>query len=186
MTPQTGPQHTLRRIIGSKGKEKFRAWIKHWGKSFVPRPDSIAEDAARFRNDMRDQYNVCFPQRKVKIRKIDEKKPWLNDPELIGLIKERDKLYARNLKQPGGLLQTDLDRLQAFSADVNKRRKDMKKSFFAERLGEAGKDAKKAWSVIHGFTGKQQKNNISCRTFEDGGASITGDQAIADSSRVFS
>ena len=57
----------------------------------------------------------------------------------------------------------------------------MKKSFFAEALGEAGKDSRKAWSTINSFIGKQQTNGNSCQTFEDCGTPVTGDQAIADS-----
>ena len=31
----------------------------------------MVESATRFRNELRDGYNGCFPQKKVKIRKID-------------------------------------------------------------------------------------------------------------------
>ena len=61
VSPQEGPRYALRRVIGDQGKEKFRLWVKQWGDSFAPRADSVAMDAARFRNELRDEYNKCFP-----------------------------------------------------------------------------------------------------------------------------
>ena len=175
------PQYTLRRVIGEKGKENFRKWVKEWGESFAPRVESVAEDAARFRNEFRDGYNKFFPQKRVKISGIDIKKPWLNDAELLGLMKQRDRLYARNLKHPGGLSRADLALLHGLSSEVNRRRKDMKRAFFAQRLNEAGKDSRKAWGVLHDFIGRSGKSAAPCRTFDDNGTPITGDQNIADS-----
>ena len=76
----------------------------------------MAEDVARFRNEIRDEYDRCFPQKRVRLRNIDKRKPWLNDAELLGLIKERDRLYSRNLKQPGGLTHAELALLLAVLA----------------------------------------------------------------------
>ena len=120
-----GPEYSLRRVIGDRGKLRFREWLGEWGETVAPRVETVAEDAARFRNELRDGYNKCFPQKKVRIRRIDKTKPWLNDAELLGLMKRRDKLYARNLKQPGGLAHADLALLRELSADVNRRRKDI-------------------------------------------------------------
>ena len=116
------PGYTLKRVIGDKGKERFREWLGNWGESFAPRVESVAEDAAGFRNELRDEYNKCFPQKRVRVRRIDKTKPWLNDAELLGLIKRRDVLYARNLKHPGGLSPADLLLLRELAALVNKRR----------------------------------------------------------------
>ena len=180
VSPQEGPRYALRRVIGDQGKEKFRLWVKQWGDSFAPRADSVAMDAARFRNELRDEYNKCFPLKKVKVRKIDETKPWLNDRELLALMRKRDGLYVRNLKRPGGLPQAGLDLLRTLSAEVNRRRKDLKRSYFAQGLSDAGKNSREAWRVLHSFIGKQSKVGASCRTFDSGGVPITGDQAIAD------
>ena len=48
--------------------------------------------------------------------------------------------------------------LRGLSAEVNQRRKDMKRAFFAKRLNEAGKDSRKAWGVLHDFIGKSGKS----------------------------
>ena len=178
---QGGPQYTLKRVIGDKGKERFRLWVEEWGKSFAPQVNSVAEDAARFRNELRDEYNKCFPLKKVKVCKINEIKPWLNDVGLLDMIRKRDRLYTRNLKRPGGLSHADLALLRSLTAGVNKQRKDLKRSYFARRLEDAGKDSGKAWRVLHSFIGKQSKGSASCRTFDSDGVPITGDQAIADS-----
>ena len=84
---ETGPQYTLKREMGIKNKERFRNWVQDWGRDFAPGVDSIVEDAIRFRNEFRDGYNKCFPQKRVKIRRIDIRKPWLNDDTLKGKIK---------------------------------------------------------------------------------------------------
>ena len=47
------PGYTLKRVIGDKGKERFREWLGNWGESFAPRVESVAEDAAGFRNELR-------------------------------------------------------------------------------------------------------------------------------------
>ena len=118
--------------------------MEEWGKSFAPRANSVVEDAATFRNELRDEYNKCFPQKKVRVRKIERTKPWLCDAELLGLMKRRDRLYARHLKQPGGLQLADLASLRSLSAEVTRQRKDLKRSHFAQKLNEAGGDSKKA------------------------------------------
>ena len=59
-----GPQYTLKRLYGKNGKERFKNWVKNWGESFTPTVDSVNEDATRFRNEFRDEYNKCFPQKK--------------------------------------------------------------------------------------------------------------------------
>ena len=58
----------------------------------------MAEDAIRFKNEFRDGYNRFFPQRKVRIRRIDLRKPWLDDDTLKDKIKERNGLYALKLR----------------------------------------------------------------------------------------
>ena len=50
----------------------------------------MVEDAIRFRNEFRDGYNECFPQRKIRIKKIDIRKPWLDNDSLKGKIKEKE------------------------------------------------------------------------------------------------
>ena len=66
-----GPSFTLKRKIGVEGKERFRTWVKNWGKNFAPKTISVAEDSIKFRNELRDEYNLCFPLKRIKIRKIE-------------------------------------------------------------------------------------------------------------------
>ena len=172
---------TLKRVMNDKGKERFRKWVKVWGESFMPRVDSVAEDAARFRNELRDEYNVCFPQKKVRIRPIDEKKPWLNDASFLNKVRARDKLYARQLKRRGGLSSVDGSRLRDLTDEVNRQRKDMKRAYFSQKLNETGKNSKQAWKVLHDFIGRSGRCQIPCQSFVRNGASITDDQDIAES-----
>jgi hypothetical protein len=61
--------------MGVRNTFRFRNWVKIWGKKYAPQADSKVEDVERFRNEFRDGYNECFPQKKVKIRLIDIRKP---------------------------------------------------------------------------------------------------------------
>ena len=82
--------------MGTENLEKFRNWVKDWDKTVKIGVNTVVDDAIRFRNELRDGYNTCFPQRKVKIRKIDLRKPWLDDDLLKNKIKERNTLCAWN------------------------------------------------------------------------------------------
>ena len=91
----------------------------------------------------------------------------------LALMKKRDRLYARNLKKPGGLGQADIVKLRELTALVSRRCRDMKRAYFAERLNDAGSNSKKAWEVLHSFIDKQGKGGAPCRTFEKEGTLIT-------------
>ena len=54
-------------LLWVRNKERFRNLVKEWGEKFAPGIDSIVEDSIRFRNEFRDGYNKCFPQKRVKI-----------------------------------------------------------------------------------------------------------------------
>ena len=166
--------------MGIRNKEMFKGWVKDWGENFVPGAVSVVEDSIRFRNEFRDGYNKCFPQKKVKIRKIDLRKPWLNDDTLKGKIKERNRLYALGLK--GRLGPYEADQLRLLTSEVDHLRKSLKKTFFARQLSEAGKNSKAAWRVLHDFIGKTgNKRGSQCRAFSCGGRIITRDSEIAGS-----
>ena len=138
------------------------------------------EDAIRFKNEFRDGYNRFFPQRRVRIKKIDLRKPWLDDDTLKEKIKERNRLYA--LKLRGGIerVPDGSDRLRSLTLEVGQLRRQLKKSYFAEQLSRAGKDSKAAWRVLHGFIGKLGKGGgINCRTFSCDGRVLTRDSDIA-------
>ena len=60
-----GPQYKLKRKMGIGNFERFRKWVKDWSKTVKIGVDTVADDAIRFRNELRDGYNTCFPQRKT-------------------------------------------------------------------------------------------------------------------------
>jgi hypothetical protein len=115
------------------------------------------EDVERFRNEFRDGYNECFPQKKVKIRKIDIRKPWLDDDSLKGKVKERNQLYALNLKTTVGLRPNEANQLRFLTTEVGHLRKSLKKEFFVKELSGAVKNSRA------GKVGKQCAS--SCRTY---------------------
>merc|ERR1711911_49855 len=100
--------------------ERFRQWVKNWGSNFASRVDSVVEDSIRFRNELRDGYNQCFPQKRVRVRNIDIRKPWLDDDILKGKIKEKNRLYALKLRTSGGLSSVDADRLGVLTSEVGR------------------------------------------------------------------
>ena len=102
----------------------------------------MAEDAIRFKNEFRDGYNRFFPQRRVRIKKIDLRKPWLDDDTLKEKIKERNGLYALKLK--GGIewVPDGTDHLRSLTLEVGQLRRQLKKSYFAEQLSRALEQAR--------------------------------------------
>ena len=113
--------------------------------------------------------------KRVKIRKSDKKKPWLCDDAFLSKLREKNKLYACHLREKDGLSPTDSDRMRELT------RRDLKRSFFARRLSEAGKNSKAAWRVLHDFIGKPGKSDAPCRTFVNNGRSVVGDPEVAES-----
>ena len=69
-------------------------------------------------------------------------------------IKERNRLYALNLRATGGLVPVAIDRLRVLTSEVGHLRQQLKKSFFSKQLSEAGRDSRAAWRVLHDFIGK--------------------------------
>ena len=105
----------------------------------------MLDDAVRFRNEFRDGYNECFPQKRVKIRKIDVRKPWLDDDTLKGKIKERNRLYTLKLKASNGLVPEEADQLRTLTSEVGQLRQGLKNLFLpnnsvrqARTLGQPG------------------------------------------------
>ena len=84
-----GPQYVLKRKITEQGKVKYGEMIKQWSHNFVPQVESVEDDAANFRNQVRDMYDICFPQKKVKVNVKDIHKPWLCDDGFIAMVREK-------------------------------------------------------------------------------------------------
>ena len=140
----------------------------------------MADDATRFRNEFRDAYNRFFPQKKVKLNKLDYLKPWLNDDNLLSKIKQRNRLYTLSLREAHLMTPARFQELKRLTAEVNSLRRQLKKSFFARQLDEAGKNSKVAWRVLNDFIGKPGREEITCKTFLYDNKTITEDLDIAE------
>ena len=138
--PEGVSQFTLKREMKIRNKERFRIWLKEWSRTVTVGIDSVAEDAIRFKNEFRDGYNRFFPQRRVRIKKIDLRKPWLDDDTLKEKIKERNRLYALKLRGEIEQVPDGSDRLRSLTLEVGQLRRQLKKSYFAEQLSRAGKN----------------------------------------------
>ena len=134
-----GPRYTWKRDLRVRHKERFREWVNDWGQRVNFGVDSIEEDVNQFRNELRDGYNNCFPLKRIKVRKLDIEKPWLNDATLLSKIKERNRLYA--LQITGELTPPGISDLRRLTNEVTRLRRDLKRSYFARRLDEAGKNS---------------------------------------------
>ena len=99
----------------------------------------------------------------------------MNDDTLLGKIKERNRLYALQLKGTG----PDVGSLRRLTLEVNHLRRDLKRAYFTRRLIEAGRDSRAMWKVLHNLIDRQEKTGSSCRTFFRNGVPITGDSDIA-------
>ena len=70
--------------------ERLEAW------SFdEERALGVEGNVARFRNAFRDLYDESFPWAEDRRIKRDEEKPWLDDGEFKGLVREKGELYSR-------------------------------------------------------------------------------------------
>ena len=93
-TPNSCPKYILKRDLRDGNKKKFKECLSEWGNNFQANSASVVEDASRFRNELRDAYNICFPQKKIRIKNINLLKPWLNNDALISKIKYKNKLIS--------------------------------------------------------------------------------------------
>ena len=170
--------------MGSKNKASFKEWVKNWGSNVSVNPTSIEEETSSFFQQLQDGYDVCFPPQKVKLKKIDLEKPWLNNNIILSKIKERNRLYTISLKRPEHT-QIHQERLKKLTQEVKDLRKNLKKRFFAQKLQEAGNNSKSAWNIIHRFIGKAVVTENTCNTFFKDGERISDDSDIAESFCTF-
>ena len=98
---------------------------------------------------------------------------------MIIKIKERNRLYIKTLKNPQ-ISNIHNDRLKHLSQEINRLRKNLKRTYFAQKLNEAGTNTKTAWNVIHQYIGKPSKDENICKSFSNNGETITGNSNIAE------
>ena len=99
----------------------------------------------------------------------------MKDDTLLGKIKERNRLYALQLKGTGAGVES----LRRLTFEVNLLRRDLKRTYFARRLSEAGRDSRAMWKVLYSFIDRREKTGSSCRTFFRNGVPVTRDSDIA-------
>ena len=174
------PRLVTKRDLGSKNKAKFREWVRNWGPSVSLNANTIEEDASVFFQHLKQGYDACFPPKQVRLKRIDIEKPWLHNEEMLSKLKERNRLHASTLKNP---LNADShqERLKHLGRKINSLRRKLKKTYFSQKLEQAGKNTKLAWRAIHSFIGKPGKEENNCSSFFKDGDTITGDFNIAES-----
>jgi hypothetical protein len=84
------------------------------------------DNAARFRNEFRDMYNVAFPVREDRKKKKDRKKPWLDDPGFKVIVREKGVIYS--IKVKGQEREGDRERLAEVTREENRARKRLRKA----------------------------------------------------------
>jgi hypothetical protein len=72
-----GVGHNQRRAVNESRMVDFAIALDSWGFREL-RALGAEDNAARFRNEFRDMYNVAFPVRENKKKKKDREKPWLD------------------------------------------------------------------------------------------------------------
>ena len=113
-----------RRLVNEARIGRFAARLEAW--SFdEERALGTEGNIARFRNTFRDMYDEEFPWVESKKKKRDEEKPWLDDVEFKGLVKEKGDLYSRKIR--GHLGQAGQERLVKVSREVNRMRRRLKR-----------------------------------------------------------
>ena len=110
------PQYTYRRDMKTRNKSKFREWVKNWAMDTTSDLSTAAEDPDKFLQQLNDGYDSCFPLKRVKIRKIDILKPWLNDDMLLSKIRQKNRLYAALIKGKTAFT-AGKDKLRSFRRD---------------------------------------------------------------------
>ena len=134
-----------RRLVNEARIGRFAERLEAW--SFdEERALGIVANVARFRNSFRDMYDESFPWVEDKKRRKDEEKPWLDDAEFKGLVKEKGELYSRKVK--GRLSEGEQGRLVEVSNEVNRMRRRLKRGYFDRRLGEINGDLRATWEVL--------------------------------------
>ena len=86
-----------RRVVTGARIRQFARKLEEWDWREV-RAMGVGDNMARFRNGFRDMYDGSFPVARGKKRRVDEEKPWLDDPGFKELVREKGGLYSRKLK----------------------------------------------------------------------------------------
>jgi hypothetical protein len=128
-----------RRVVNERRMVDFLIALDSWDFREL-RALGVEDNAAWFRNEFRDLYNVAFPVREDKKKQKDREKPWLDDPEFKVIVREKGELYSRKVK--GQEQEGDWERLTEVTKEVNRTRQRLRRAYFSQRLEERVGDAR--------------------------------------------
>ena len=106
--PGGGGVRGKRRLVNEGRVRRFGERLEGWSFDEV-RNLGVEANVGRFRNEFRDLYDEAFPWVEDKRSRRDVEKPWLDDGEFRGLVREKGELYSRKLR--GGLDEEGRQRL---------------------------------------------------------------------------
>jgi hypothetical protein len=86
-----------RRAVNERRMVDFVIALDSWDFR-EPRALDVEDNAARFRKEFQDLYNVAFPVKEDKRRWKDREKLWLDDPGFKVIVREKRELYSRKVK----------------------------------------------------------------------------------------
>jgi hypothetical protein len=134
-----------RRAVNERRMVDFVIALDSWDFREL-RAFGVEDNAARFRNEFRELYNVAFPVKEDKKKQKDREKPWLDDPEFKVIVREKGELYSRKVE--GQKQEGDRERLAEVTRDVNRSRRRLRRAYFSRRLKEREGDARATWEVL--------------------------------------
>jgi hypothetical protein len=79
--------------------------------------------------------DVDFPVKEDIRKEKDREKPWLNDPEVKVIVREKGELYSRKVK--GQEREGDRERLAELTKEVNRTRQRSRRAYFSQRIKES-------------------------------------------------
>ena len=134
----------------------------------------VEENCVHFGNEFWDMYNCAFPVAKRRKRKRDVEKRWLNDVDFKELVREKGELYSRKIRRK--LRDGEEGRLAEVTKEVNRLRKELKRTYFGERLEGVIGDLRATWGVLGEVLGGKKKGRTgsACGYFVKDGADSRG------------
>ena len=121
-------------------------------------------------------YNVCFPLRKVKVKKYTLYRPWFTKG-LSRSVKKKHKLYKQFLKHPSPKNEF---LYKSYKNKLSHTIRIAKKVYYERKLEEAKSSAKQTWKILNEVLNKRSSNRkISCN-FKLGNKELTDPKSIAE------
>ena len=169
----------VHRLVNEGRIRRFAEDMETWAFDEI-RALGAEANVGRFRNQFRDLYDSAFPWVKNKSKRKDEEKPWLNDPDFKAQVAKKSQLYSKKIKC--GLCPEEEESLSKVCRDINKARRQLKRTYFKEKLEETNGDLRATWQILgEVLRGRRStKGGESCKYFENDGVGITDGKEIAN------